>query len=86
MRYQKAYDFRAETIAYLVACDGLTEEEAIQSATDQQVYQDLLNRVMQRICKADGHKIVDDSYGNPDHGAIDMSCTRCGWSYHHTLY
>jgi hypothetical protein len=37
-------------------------------------------------CKALGHNIVDNSYGGPDSGCVDVYCTRCGFSHHVTLY
>lgn len=37
-------------------------------------------------CAFGGHDLVDNSYGGPDSGCVAMSCRRCGWSFHHTLY
>jgi len=38
------------------------------------------------VCATTGHRLKDDSYGGPDSGAMGAHCTRCGWSWHHTLY
>lgn len=38
------------------------------------------------VCEAKGHDLVDDSYGGPDSGCMAAHCSRCGWSFHHTLY
>ena len=32
------------------------------------------------------HYWKDESYGGPDSGCIDMTCTKCGASFHETLY
>jgi hypothetical protein len=37
-------------------------------------------------CEWSGHELVDNSYGGPDSGCMAMHCSRCGWSFHHTLY
>jgi hypothetical protein len=34
----------------------------------------------------DHFAFVDESFGGPDSGCMAGRCTRCGWSYHHTLY
>lgn len=39
-----------------------------------------------QICAWSGHKIVDESYGNSEHGEISGYCIRCGWSYREILY
>lgn len=33
-----------------------------------------------------GKHWVDESYGGPDSGCDAGHCTRCGWSFHHTMY
>lgn len=38
------------------------------------------------VCKVRGHAWVDNGYGGPESGCIDMHCTRCGHGYHVTLY
>lgn len=38
------------------------------------------------ICHFKGHALMDDSYGGPDSGCIDLTCTRCGYNFHQTLY
>jgi len=38
------------------------------------------------VCAVRGHAIEDDSYGGPESGCMAGHCTRCGWSFHHTLY
>lgn len=38
------------------------------------------------ICKVRGHAWVDNSYGGPESGCVDMHCTRCGHGHHVTLY
>lgn len=37
-------------------------------------------------CRREGHDLIDEGYAGPDSGAIDMTCVRCGYSYHHQLY
>lgn len=37
-------------------------------------------------CDVFGHQWVDDSHGGPDSGCMAAHCTRCGDSFHHTLY
>jgi hypothetical protein len=37
-------------------------------------------------CAFGEHKWIDQSYGGPDSGCIDMYCSRCDKSFHHTLY
>lgn len=80
------YNPIAEAEGFLVACEGLTPEEAALKARDEFILGELTQRTMLRICDKVGHKIVDESYGNPDSGAISMYCRRCGWSHHVTLY
>lgn len=38
------------------------------------------------VCRVRGHVWVDNSYGGPESGCIDMHCARCGHSYYVTLY
>lgn len=38
------------------------------------------------VCKLKGHDWVDNSYGNPETGCIEMECKRCGYYFHETLY
>ena len=37
-------------------------------------------------CRVHGHDWKDESYGGPDSGCMAGSCSRCGHSFHHTLY
>lgn len=37
-------------------------------------------------CKFTGHSIVDDSYGGPESGCIDLSCEHCGENWFTRLY
>jgi hypothetical protein len=30
-------------------------------------------------CKIFGHDLIDEGFGNPESGCIDISCQRCGW-------
>lgn len=79
MKYVRAYDY---DIGYLMHCEGMTEQEAKGRA----ISTELFARVAYRACERRGHKIVDESYGNPESGVIAMSCIRCGWACHHILY
>lgn len=47
---------------------------------------ELFHRVAVRQCKKVGHKWVDDSYGNMDHGGDGFHCARCGYSVWHQYY
>lgn len=48
---------------------------------------DLLNFASATLtCKIHGHTLTDEGYAGPDSGCIDLRCSRCGWSHHHTLY
>lgn len=38
------------------------------------------------VCKVRGHAWVDNSYGGPESGCVDVYCARCGYSHHVTLY
>ena len=38
------------------------------------------------VCAVRGHALIDDSYGGPESGCMAGHCSRCGWSFHHTLY
>lgn len=38
------------------------------------------------VCKVRGHAWVDNSYGGPESGCVDVYCARCGRSHHVTLY
>lgn len=40
----------------------------------------------EKICRAKGHKFIDEGYANPESGKIVMSCSRCGWSTSSILY
>lgn len=42
--------------------------------------------VLTLVCRWRGHAMEDDSYGGRESGAMAGHCTRCGWSFHHTLY
>lgn len=37
-------------------------------------------------CAILSHNFRDDSYGGPEGGCIELTCTRCGYGFHHTLY
>lgn len=37
-------------------------------------------------CEVHGHDFEDHGYAEPDSGAIDLDCRRCGFSVHHQLY
>jgi hypothetical protein len=43
-------------------------------------------RIARKTCKVLDHNWQDDSYGGPDHGDIDIHCTRCGLGVYHVLY
>lgn len=62
------------------------EHKLPRQAELEAIVNDLKQREMIKKCDAEGHKIVDESYGNPDSGAIQGYCRRCGWSYHTVLY
>jgi len=38
------------------------------------------------VCHYLGHAWRDDSYGNPEHGYMGMTCKRCGYSVGDYLY
>lgn len=38
------------------------------------------------LCRIHGHEWVDDSYGGPETGCMAGHCSRCGHSFHTTLY
>lgn len=38
------------------------------------------------LCHFKGHDWEDDSYGDAEGGCMAGHCTRCGYSFHHTLY
>jgi hypothetical protein len=80
------YNPKAEEIGFLIASVGYTQEEAEAEANHLWHYTDLISTYLRRLCKQHGHKFIDESYGNPEHGCIAMSCSRCGWSFHETLY
>jgi len=42
--------------------------------------------VAQRLCDRFGHDLVDHGYANPDSGATDMHCLRCGQNWFTQLY
>ena len=44
------------------------------------------DQIARLLCKLWGHRLIDESYGNPETGCIDMYCERCDWGYHQTLY
>ena len=46
----------------------------------------LRQMVLVTICTHKGHDWVDESYGGPESGAMDMYCDRCGYHFHHQLY
>lgn len=37
-------------------------------------------------CETFGHNYIDDSYGGPESGYVDVHCSRCGHGWHHQLY
>lgn len=86
LTYARAVDYRAMHISYLIACERMTEEQAVRAADMHARYEELLGRTLARKCATEGHRIVDNSYGGPDSGCIDLECRRCGWSHHVTLY
>ena len=46
----------------------------------QAVGQILKYRCLLVVCQVRGHDLVDEGYGNPESGCIDVCCKRCGWS------
>lgn len=38
------------------------------------------------VCRMRGHVWVDNSYGGPESGCVDVYCARCGHNHHVTLY
>lgn len=85
MRYQR-YDPKGEEIGFHIASLGMSEDEATRVTLDKWTYQELMHVVGTRVCDKTGHKIVDESYGNPDSGCMAGYCRRCGYSFHVTLY
>jgi hypothetical protein len=82
MKYAAAiYSARLDT-SYLVACEGYSKREALRVV----VMQELVDIQARRRCKAEGHRYVDESYGGPNSGGIDVHCTRCGHSISHPFY
>ena len=48
------------------------------------LYLEALDRT---ICRWKGHDWYDSgSYATPDSGADDLTCRRCGYSFHHIYY
>lgn len=45
----------------------------------------LYNKAM-LICEKEGHDWVDNSYGGPESGCVDLECRRCHQSHYQTLY
>lgn len=76
---------KSTALAFDIACflqEGYTEVEARQVL----LLNDMMHRQAKRKCAAEGHRIVDSSYGGPESGCVDLCCTRCGYRYHVTLY
>lgn len=82
MKYRRAPSYYEEEIGFGVVCEGKTPEQAKLEA----IVGDLIWRSQCRKCDQVGHRIVDEGYGGPDHGCVDLHCLRCGWSQHTTLY
>lgn len=38
------------------------------------------------LCKLLGHSFQDTSFGGPEGGYVEVTCSRCGHSTHTTLY
>jgi hypothetical protein len=67
---------------YYVACEGKPKWIAyLLSLRDDVHFQ--LGRL---VCYFRDHVIEDDSHAGPDSGSMAGHCTRCGWSFHTTLY
>ncbi len=50
------------------------------------IYNYLAMVVSITICNVKGHKWIDESYGGPDGGCIDLYCERCGRNHYVRLY
>ena len=67
---------------YYGACEGEPLWKArLLSARDV-----LHQAVASVVCHFGAHQIEDDSYAGPESGCMAGHCTRCGWSFHETLY
>lgn len=71
-----------QEISYLMMCEGFTEAEAKREV----LMQELRAAQARKVCRKVGHKWIDESYGNPESGAIDMHCGRCGFAHFVRLY
>lgn len=69
-------------------CVGLPPDfDAVVPPTPAQTWRDAWHYARaERYCAEHGHQIVDDSYGGPDSGCVDLHCTRCGFSHYVQLY
>jgi len=59
------------------------EEDA---GSHHEEHRDSLYTARSLICGSMGHAWIDMSYGGPESGAIDSTCSRCQKEVHHQLY
>lgn len=84
MEYYRAHVY---DIAELAFAEQISIEEATSRLNKFKVINDMHTAYYRRLCKTEGHALVNaGSYASPE-GAKDMfECRRCGFSFEHIYF